>query len=136
MKNEGSYTPKYIHDKSQPSRACARARASGTNGKTGGTDSERFILILAPLPHHAPIETRLRQALKVLLRSFGLRCVEVREESEPLRKCTTSTSGAAQPVKLPMECTPAALNSSKENQKQTAKFKRSGIPEPETAGAT
>lgn len=39
-----------------------------------------FIVRLRPLPHVADPIRALRHALKVLLRRFGLRCVEASEE--------------------------------------------------------
>ncbi len=45
----------------------------------------RFELILEPVPSDLPVTTRLRGALKMLLRSFGLRNVSIRElPAEPV----------------------------------------------------
>jgi hypothetical protein len=43
------------------------------------SDRPRFVLVLEPLPDAAPAEGRLKQLLKVALRRFKLRAVEVRE---------------------------------------------------------
>lgn len=37
----------------------------------------RYRLTLEALPSRVPVETRLRAALKRLLRSYALRCVEI-----------------------------------------------------------
>jgi hypothetical protein len=37
-------------------------------------DGRRFELVVRALPGGGPVEARLRRALKVLLRAFGLRC--------------------------------------------------------------
>ena len=39
-----------------------------------------FRLVLAALPSEVPVEVRLRSALKVLLRAFGLKAAEMPEE--------------------------------------------------------
>jgi hypothetical protein len=38
---------------------------------------ERWIFTITPLPHRVPAVHRIRSALKLLLRCFGLRCVAV-----------------------------------------------------------
>jgi hypothetical protein len=42
-----------------------------------------FVVRLVPLPEVADPIRQLRWALKVLLRRFGLRCTDVREERAP-----------------------------------------------------
>jgi hypothetical protein len=44
-----------------------------------------YRLTLRPLPSAYPPVIRLRRALKWLLRSFGLECVDVREVSPPAK---------------------------------------------------
>ena len=44
---------------------------------------ERWQLTLESLPSDVPSANRLRRGLKCLLRSFGLRCLEVRPLAEP-----------------------------------------------------
>ena len=41
-----------------------------------------FVLRLRPDPHVADATRSLRRALKVILRRFGLRAIDVQEESE------------------------------------------------------
>ena len=49
-----------------------------------GKPPQRFAIVLVPPPEPAdvPPTIRLRRALKCLLRSFGLRCVECRPADE------------------------------------------------------
>lgn len=54
---------------------------------------EQFILTLEPTPQGPPAEIRLRRALKTLLRSFGLRCVNIQENNGD----ATGRQRAAQP---------------------------------------
>ena len=65
----------------------ADARTVGTMsmGQTTKRPTEIFVLKLRAAPGIDPIRA-LRGALKVLGRRFGLRAVEVREESEPPAK--------------------------------------------------
>lgn len=46
---------------------------------------QRYIITIEAMPVRpgmAPAEIRLRQALKLLLRAFRLKCVDVREENQ------------------------------------------------------
>jgi hypothetical protein len=54
--------------------------------------SEQFILTLRPEPHDVPVDVRLRNALKELLRRHRLRCVEAR--SVPLAPACAGVSSA------------------------------------------
>jgi hypothetical protein len=56
-------------------------------------DRERFALVLQAEPWTTPAVSRLRRALKLLLRSFGLRCVECREV-KPDRKARPAAQAA------------------------------------------
>jgi hypothetical protein len=51
-------------------------------------------LTLVAQPDPAPADVRLRRALKCLLRSFGLRCVEVVEVSPGAGVAAQGTAGA------------------------------------------
>lgn len=44
------------------------------------TSKSRFVLILEAGRHKVPASARLKAALKILARTFGLRCVSIREE--------------------------------------------------------
>jgi hypothetical protein len=46
--------------------------------------ANRYLVILEAQPSNAPPTVRLRRALKLLLRSFGLKCVHLKEHAEIL----------------------------------------------------
>jgi hypothetical protein len=47
-------------------------------------EPQQFILVLTPLTSgwRAPVEVRLRQALKLLLRGFGFKAVSIKPETK------------------------------------------------------
>lgn len=53
----------------------------------------RFAIMIEAKPDTVPATTRLRRALKVLLRAFGLRCVEIREVPANGDEQTTAKEG-------------------------------------------
>ena len=82
-----------------PIRVCGRVRARdfGRAGKLNCRVAEsqmpdRYVLILEPLADRpgsvrVPIEVRMRQLLKLALRGFGFKCVDVRtEKTDPTER--------------------------------------------------
>lgn len=62
----------------------------------GDTMNERYAMTLQSVPgHDVPATTRLRHALKCLLRSFGLRAIELRELAE-LTEATADAPASTQ----------------------------------------
>ena len=53
---------------------------TGVSGKLGS--GRVFVVKLRPLPHCTDPVKALRSALKVLLRRFGLRCIEAHEAAD------------------------------------------------------
>jgi hypothetical protein len=58
------------------------------------TDTDVIILTIVTTGQHlVPYEVRLRRAMKCLLRSYGLRCIDIRPATSP-----TMTDCAASPT--------------------------------------
>lgn len=63
--------------------------------------SEQFTVTLRPLPSPVPIDLRLREALKLLLRRCRLRCIEVRTYNPEFRGNICSDIGPTDPAPAP-----------------------------------
>lgn len=55
---------------------------------------DRWTIVIEPLPCDVPAVNRVRSALKILLRRFGLRCVAL-QESEEVRRLQGIIDGLA-----------------------------------------